>query len=114
MSDIRHLAEQYFTAFHQGNLDEVFSLLTDDATVKYANEPEKLAKEFFHETKDMIALIQFETLGIFTAQGSSNVIIHFAFDMPNEDNLVSRVEAFDLIEFNVDDKITNISVVPRP
>ena len=42
------------------------------------------------------------------------MIIHFAFDMPNEDDLVSRVEAFDLIEFNDQDKITHISVVPRP
>jgi hypothetical protein len=61
----------------------------------------------------MISQLSFSTLGVYTSETTRNVIIHFSFEAPNEAGTTDRTEAIDLIEFDEDNKIIKISVLPR-
>ena len=114
MSAIKSLAKQYFDAFHAGRVDEVLGYFSESGVVKYATEPETPAKEFFRETKAMIAGITFETKGIYSSDKTNNVIIHFTFSMPAERGKGDiSVEAVDIIEFNSENKIERVTVIPN-
>ena len=107
------IAKKYFEAFHEGKLDEVFKYVAEDGIVKYSTEAERSAKDFFPETKDMILQIKFETHGIYTSENATNVLIHFSYTMPSEDGTPKTVEAVDIVEFNDENKIKKITVIPN-
>ena len=111
MSHYETIARKYFEAFHAGRLDEVFSYFAENGVVKYGTEPEKLAKDFFPETKELIAGITFTTHGIYDSEQTNNVIIHFSFTMPTEGGEFSTMEAIDIIEFDENDRIACVKVI---
>jgi ketosteroid isomerase-like protein len=51
MSTIKDLAEQYFRAFHEGDLEQVYSLLSEQAVVKYGDEAPQKGKDFSRKQK---------------------------------------------------------------
>ena len=112
MNNIAAIAKDYFSAFHMGKLDAVFAFLDENAIVQYGTEEAKSAKLFFPEAKELISQLTFKTLGIYTSNQTRNVIIHFSFSMPG-DSEASTTEAIDIIEFNEQDKIIKITVIPN-
>jgi ketosteroid isomerase-like protein len=113
MSEREQIAKQYFEAFHAGQLDEVFGYFADDGVVRYGRDAAKPAREFFPETKSMIAQVRFTTHGVYTSPATHTVLIHFSFTMPSEDGKGAPVEAVDVIEFDRQNKITRITVIPN-
>ncbi len=113
MYDHKTTAENYFAAFHKGDLDEVYSYLSDDAVVRYGTEEPRKAKDFFTASKELISQLTFTTLGVFTSAAVPRVIIHFSFDVPAGDQALTTVEAVDVIEFDEQGMINSIVVIPN-
>lgn len=107
------IARHYFEAFHSGRIEEVLSLFAEDGAVHYGTESPKPASQFFPETKDFIARVEFETHGIFSSQDTDDIVIHFSFTMPQEDGTRVTIVAVDIIEFDADDKIKRVTVIPN-
>ena len=108
----KKIAERYFEAFHEGDLDEVFKYLSKECTVQYGNQSASNAKEFFENTKDLIASLKFEQKGTYTSKDDRKVLIYFSFKTPKTANKPSKtVEAVDIIKFNSNNQIEKIQVI---
>lgn len=113
MNHNEEIAKKYFEAFHEGKIEEVLGYFSEDGVVQYGTEVEKKATDFFPETKEMIAQIKFDTHGVYTSPETKNVIIHFSYEMPNEEGKMNTVEAIDVIAFDETNKISSVKVIPN-
>ncbi len=112
MLEIGQIAHDYFEAFHAGRHEVVLGYFADDGVVSYGTEPARPARQFFPETRDMIATLTFETHGIYRSPDTNNVVIHFSFTTPATEGADSKTtEAIDIIEFNRDRQIVRIKVI---
>ncbi|MBO0321543.1 nuclear transport factor 2 family protein [Muricauda sp. CAU 1633] len=103
------IARAYFEAFHNGNLDKVFTYLARDCAFRYGKQELGLAREEFLSNKEMISKLKFETHGYYLSNETNNVLIDFSFT--TQDSIVTR--AVDIIEFNSGGKISKITVIPN-
>lgn len=106
-------ATKYFEDFHKGKIERVLSYFRSDGVVKYGTEGPKPATEFFPETRDFIAQIEFETHGVYSSTTTDNILIHFSFSVPREDGSMETTEAVDIIEFDEAGKIKRVTVIPN-
>lgn len=107
-------AEKYFTAFHDGNLEEVYIYLAENCVVQYGTQQPQPAKKFFEMSREMILALKFNTKGIYTSPETNKVLIDFSFTKTNADGGDSKtVDAIDIIEFDNENKIFKISVIPN-
>ncbi|WP_299227375.1 nuclear transport factor 2 family protein [uncultured Psychroserpens sp.] len=108
----KDIAKKYFDAFHKGELDVVFSCLSANCTVQYGtNEPAE-AKPFFLQSLEMIKSLEFTTNGIYTSPKSNKVLIDFTYANSKDKNNTA-VQAIDIIEFDLYNQISKITVIPN-
>ncbi len=102
------IAKKYFEAFHEGRIEEVLTYFHKDGIVKYGAQAPQNAKDFFHQTKELIASISFKTHGMYNSKETNIVLIHFSFTMPGEKK---PTEAVDIIEFGENNLIKEVRVI---
>ncbi len=107
----KQLALEYFEAFHNGELEKVYSYFDENGTVQYATATPVSAKEFFPHSKDLIKTLHFNTHGLYASDETDNVIIHFSFNPKSDEDQVT--EAIDIITFDKRNKISKIMVIPN-
>ena len=108
------VAKKYFTAFHHGKLDEVYSYLAKDCVVRYGDEEPKEAKAFFNDSAPLIATLSFETKGVYLSNYTNKVLIDFSFTVPEQNGKpATTTNAIDIIEFDDKNRITMIRVLPN-
>lgn len=108
------VAKKYFKAFHRGDLEEVYSYLSEDCVVQYGTEEPKEAKLFFVDSAPLIATLAFETHGVYSSENTDNVLIEFSFTVPERNGSPAvTTEAVDIIQFDENNKIVKIKVVPN-
>lgn len=105
------IAKKYFEAFHDGNLEKVYTYFSDIGTVQYGTEKPIPAKLFFLESSELISSLEFVTHDIYLSENSENIIIHFSFYPKLDSNEIT--EAIDIIEFDSDNKIVKVKVIPN-
>ncbi|GAA4268225.1 nuclear transport factor 2 family protein [Hyunsoonleella aestuarii] len=114
MNPKKVLAKKYFIAFHNGNINEVHSYLTEDCMVQYGIEKPIKAREFFKQTAVMISTLKFETRNFYTSPNSNKVLVDFSYTTPNTEKDTSKtIDAIDIISFDRNNKIKNITVIPN-
>ncbi|MCK8479793.1 nuclear transport factor 2 family protein [Psychroserpens algicola] len=104
-------AKEYFEAFHDGKLEKVFTYFNDKGTIQYGTEQPAPAEIFFPNSAELISTFNFKTHAIYSSKNSGNIIIHFSFHPKSDPNDIT--EAIDIIEFDENDKITKILVIPN-
>ena len=107
----KKVATDYFEAFHHGKLEQVFGYFNKNGTVQYGLEDPVPATDFFPQSKDLIATLDFQTLGVYVAEDTDNVIIHFSFSPKTDPTLIT--EAIDIISFDENDKVSKVKVIPN-
>lgn len=104
------IAFNYFKAFYEGRLDEVYSFFHPDAVVEFAMERSVPFRMFIDNSTHLIATMDFKIHGVYTSRTTENVIMHFVFSPKGEPEKVT--EGIDIFEFQ-GEKIIKIKVIPN-
>ena len=107
----KQIAIDYFNAFHNGDLEKVYSYFHEEGTVQYGLEASIPHKIFFPESKELISTLKFTTYGIYESSETDSIIIHFAYEPKSGEG--ELIEAIDIISFNSNDQIVSVKVIPN-
>lgn len=109
---LKILAKEYFEAFHNGELEKVYTYLSDDCVIKVSTNEPRNAKEFLKTSAEFISTLTFRTKAMYTSTTTNNVIIDFSFTTPEDKQGRSKtIDAIDIIEFDINKKIKKIQVI---
>jgi len=108
------LAEEYFEIFHQGDLSNALLYMSEDCLVSYGDEEPKALIEFISKASEIVRGFDFVVNGVYTSSKDSRVMIFFSYSVSDDMRRKSKmVEAIDIIDFDQDQRIKKIQIIPN-
>ena len=106
------ICKKYLEALNSGSLENTLDLFTKDAVVISPLYGEMLATDFYTELFQDTSNSKTTFLGVYEANGSSNVIMHFNYQWTFKNNSVVNFECVDLFELTEEgDRFEKLKII---